>query len=41
MPATPVISCRGSGAFGAAEVGKAMPESVPASVPRDWNWSTF
>lgn len=40
MPATPVISCRGNGAF-APEVGKAMPESVPASVPRDWNWSTF
>lgn len=40
MPATPVISCRGSGAF-AADIGKVMPESVPASVPRDWNWSTF
>lgn len=40
MPATPVISCRGSGAF-APEGVKTIPESVPASVPRDWNWSTF
>ncbi|KAL5354410.1 Zn finger protein [Pseudogymnoascus australis] len=41
MPATPVISCRGNGAFDAANVVKGIPESVPASVPRDWNWSTF
>jgi len=42
-PTTPNVNCKAGGAmssvFGAKKDG--TPESVSASVPRDWNWSTF
>ncbi|CAL3964752.1 unnamed protein product [Diplocarpon coronariae] len=44
VPTTPTVSCAGRAAgrgsmFGGKNPG--MPESLGASVPRDWNWSTF
>lgn len=44
-PSTPTVSCAGSrvsrigSVFGQKNTG--VPESLGASVPRDWNWSTF
>ncbi|CAG8974371.1 hypothetical protein HYALB_00010622 [Hymenoscyphus albidus] len=45
-PTTPTVSCAGNaarnalgGVFGQKISG--LPESLAASVPRDWNWSTF
>jgi hypothetical protein len=42
-PTTPIVSCNGRSAmgsvFGQKEPG--APASLGASVPRDWNWSTF
>lgn len=45
-PTTPTVSCAGNaarnalgGVFGQKLPG--APESLGASVPRDWNWSTF
>ncbi|KAG9232745.1 hypothetical protein BJ875DRAFT_380029 [Amylocarpus encephaloides] len=45
-PATPTVNCPGNaarnalgGVFGQKDQG--TPESLAASVPRDWNWSTF
>jgi len=45
-PATPVMNCGASKKALVDKIaGKALvggqPESVAASVPRDWNWSTF
>lgn len=45
-PTTPTVSCAGNGARNALSgvFGQKMPgapESLGASVPRDWNWSTF
>ncbi|PBP28610.1 hypothetical protein BUE80_DR000346 [Diplocarpon rosae] len=43
-PTTPTVSCAGragcmGGMFGGKNPG--APESLGASVPRDWHWSTF
>ncbi|CZT51418.1 related to VPS27-vacuolar protein sorting-associated protein [Rhynchosporium secalis] len=43
-PSTPTVSCAGrvgriGNVFGQKNTG--APESLGASVPRDWNWSTF
>lgn len=44
-PSTPTVNCAGkakgamAGVFGQKNQG--TPESLAASVPRDWNWSTF
>lgn len=42
-PQTPVISCNGRSAMSSVFETKNQghPESLGASVPRDWNWSTF
>jgi hypothetical protein len=45
-PATPTVNCAGGRARGAmgsvfGRKNDGTPESLAASVPRDWNWSTF
>ncbi|TVY60823.1 FYVE-type zinc finger-containing protein [Lachnellula suecica] len=44
-PTTPTVNCAGNGARNALGSvfgkGQGMSESLAASVPRDWNWSTF
>lgn len=44
-PTTPTVVCAGNGAKSALGSvfgkGQGMSESLAASVPRDWNWSTF
>lgn len=44
-PSTPTVSCAGKakGAMGNVfgKKNDGTPESLAASVPRDWNWSTF
>lgn len=43
-PTTPTVNCaRATGALGNVfgQKGAGMAESLGASVPRDWNWSTF
>ncbi|TVY87492.1 FYVE-type zinc finger-containing protein, partial [Lachnellula willkommii] len=44
-PTTPTVVCAGNGAKSALGSvfgkGQGMSESLGASVPRDWNWSTF
>jgi hypothetical protein len=42
-PTTPVVNCARGRAIGniLGQQMKGTPESLGASVPRDWNWSTF
>jgi len=44
-PTTPTVNCAGKarGAMGSVfgQKNQGTPESLGASVPRDWNWSTF
>ncbi|KUJ12733.1 uncharacterized protein LY89DRAFT_592469 [Mollisia scopiformis] len=44
-PSTPTVNCAGraKGAMGSVfgQKNNGTPESLAASVPRDWNWSTF
>ena len=42
-PTTPTVSCKGRSSIGSVfgQKNQGMSESLGASVPRDWNWSTF
>jgi hypothetical protein len=42
LPCTPSVNCKPSARFSFPGKGSGgIAESVSASVPRDWNWSTF
>lgn len=40
-PTTPNVNCKARSLAGVFGGNKGGPESPVASVPRDWNWSTF